>query len=789
MPSDSTLLVILGASQFPHAGLAPNPSFSRSARGFKGYALDPQGLGLPESHILDLFDSDLSHGEMDRAIANFLDAQQAVQDLVVYYCGHGDFLDGKEYFLAIRDTHADNPYFTSYPIKSLAGTLKEHARYLSRYLVLDSCFSGAAFDAFQSGAPSQVVLQQAKEEFEPADTPVIGTVLLCAASRRNAAIAPPEFSQTMFSWALLEVLRSSSAVPETLSMAQVHDRVWPLMQHRFGASAVRPELHNPSQQGGVVGNRPIFPTLVSATPAMAEASGGDELRDSIRDGLKSPSEDSLQCVVVSSERHEEATAFPLREHVRRAFEHYDSEIRTSFGRYKRAYRVAPKSDEEAKSQTLRITVLILKVQDAFENEHTLRRAVEAMCRTDIAVFDITGQEPGIMLLLGIRSVARRGVTISSLGGEHSMGSELDLPFNLQMLNVVFHSAKQQELGRDPLHLIGSKIYTGFDELAALPFYLDLPAYDSVRRLGRDRASYRPLRFNEQVLVLCPFNGEYTKRNWSTYLTKELPSRLKAEAAKLPPDQKRVAASRLVRLLDMDTPRLVAQTLFESIRRTELCIVDWTLLRANVMFELGVRLAVNPLGAVHIIEQGVAARDEYTHARKMIELFDPIPYQCVPGKIKAYNLIMERFTASLDPTRRGIQDLVYRTAAVAFDVRSDPVAMPIVEELESAAELLASEEEERSGISQSLYSDANKEVLAQVQAAAAARRLAAWSFIHCSYSPEMIQNTPDLLERYRKLGALVRSWLTDHPDPYVDNLVKDGLKTVRMGSRTGGTKIS
>lgn len=632
MPSDNTLLVILGASVFQHAELAPNPAFRASAQGFKSYALDSRGLALPDTNILDLFDSELSHVEIDRAIAKLLDAHQTAKDLIVYYCGHGDFLEGKEYFLAIRDTRSDNPYFTSYPIKSLAGTLKEHARYLSRYLVLDSCFSAAAFDAFMSVAPSQVVLQQAREEFEPADTPEIGTALLCAASRRDAALAPRDSSHTMFTWALLEVLRGAGSVHETLSLAQVHDRVWPLMQRRFRASAVRPELHNPNQQGGVVGNRPIFPTLNSATAEAPEAAEGEDLRDAIRQGLESRSEDSIQCVVVMSEQHEDTAAFPLREHVRRAFEHYDSEIRTSFGRYRRVYRGAANSAEEFKPESFRVTLLVLKVQDAFESEDALRRAVEAMCRADIAIFDITGEEPGVMMLLGVRSVARRGVTISSLGGEHFMGAELNLPFNIQMLNVVFHSAKQQE-GRDPLHLIGSKIHTGFDELAALPFYLDLPAYDSVRRLGRDPASYRPLRFNEQVLVLCPFNGDYTKRNWATYLTKELPSRLKAEATKFFPEQTSAAPPRLVRLLDLDTPRLVSQTLFESIRRTEMCIVDWTQLRANVMFELGVRLAVNPLGAVHIIEQVAPTDGACRHAKRMIELFDPIPYQCIPGRQK------------------------------------------------------------------------------------------------------------------------------------------------------------
>jgi hypothetical protein len=763
MPSDSTVLIILGASLYPHGGYEPNPAFRISADGIRDYALNPRGLALPDANILPLFDSPLSHTEMHRAIANFLDGHQTAKNLILYYCGHGHLNTANEYCLAIRDSDKSNPYHTSYPITSLATTLTEHARHLSRYLILDSCFSAAAFDAFRSAAP---------------------TALLCAASRYKPALAPPDSSHTMFTWALLEVLRGDG-VHETLSLSQVCDRIWPLMQRRFGESAVQPELHNPNQEGGVVGNRPIFPTL---DDAVSEAPETEELRDAIRHGLEIPSEDSIQCVVVMSEQHEDAAAFPLREHVRRAFEHYDSEIRTSFGRYRRAYRDTAHTLEEPKPESLRITLLVLRVQDAFQSEDALRRAVEAMCRADIAVFDITGQEAGVMMLLGVRSVVRRGVTISSLGGRHFLGAKLNLPFNIQALNFVFHSTKQEEV-RDPLHLIGSKIHIGFDELAALPFYLDLPAYDSVRRLGRDPSSYRPLRFNEQVLVLCPFNGGYTKRNWAKYLTKELPSRLKAEIAKISSEQKSSTSPRIVRLLDLDTPRLVAQTLFESIRRTEMCIVDWTKLRANVMFELGIRLAVNPLGAVHIIEQGASINGAAPHAKKLMELFDPIPYQCIPGKTKAYDQMIERFAVSLNPSKRGIQDLVYRTAAAAFDVRSDPIAMPIIEELESAAELLASEDQERTGISQALFADINKEVLAQVQAAAAARRLAAWSFIHCSYSTEAIRSTPELLERYRKLGALVRTWLADHPEPYVDNLIKQGLRTVRTTSSTGGTKIS
>jgi hypothetical protein len=45
--------------------------------------------------------------------------------------------------------------------------------------------------------------------------------------------------------------------------------------------------------------------------------------------------------------------------------------------------------------------------------------LRAVCRADIAIFDVTGGgttgiEPGVMLLLGVRAVARRGVSICSV---------------------------------------------------------------------------------------------------------------------------------------------------------------------------------------------------------------------------------------------------------------------------------------------------------------------------------------------------------------------------------------
>src|SRR6516164_7067657 len=52
--------------------------------------------------------------------------------------------------------------------------------------------------------------------------------------------------------------------------------------------------------------------------------------------------------------------------------------------------------------------------------------------------------------------------------------------------------------------------------------------------------------------------------------------------------------RIESIIDQVSPRLVGQRLYEAIRRSDMCIADWTLWRANVLYECGVRLAVTVL---------------------------------------------------------------------------------------------------------------------------------------------------------------------------------------------------
>jgi hypothetical protein len=90
-----------------------------------------------------------------------------------------------------------------------------------------------------------------------------------------------------------------------------------------------------------------------------------------------------------------------------------------------------------------------------------------------------------------------------------------------------------------------------------------------------------------VLVLCSFGKDYTDL-WNS----DIEGIISNEAS----------PKRPARMLDLTSPRLVGQALYEHIRWTDCCVVDWTGWSANVFFEFGVRLACKDIGPICLIEK-------------------------------------------------------------------------------------------------------------------------------------------------------------------------------------------
>jgi hypothetical protein len=258
---DTTLAIVAGASEFPnYQELAGGERFAAAARDFIGYLFATDGFGLDEKNLLNVFDSPDSSGKILNRIKQFLaERQQALadrgggRDLLFYYVGHGGFTANKDYFLAIQETEKGSEW-TTIRITDLANVIKNAPMLLRRYLILDCCFAASAYKEFQS-PPLEAARIQVLDQM-----PTSGTTLLCSSSARTVSLAPEESTHTMFSGALLQVLREG--VPQMkrpLSMAVVGDRVRERIKKLYPADAVRPEVLSPDQREDDLKDFPVFP--------------------------------------------------------------------------------------------------------------------------------------------------------------------------------------------------------------------------------------------------------------------------------------------------------------------------------------------------------------------------------------------------------------------------------------------------------------------------------------------------------------------------------------------------
>jgi len=261
------LAIVLGASKWPQSpNLPPSELFADSARHFANFLTAEEGFNIPSKNLLILFDAEQPPNEIDSSVSKFLIERQSelsvagtpVRDLIIYYVGHGGFTpDDQKYFLAIRTTRKDREGASSIRMSDLARTLKQDAKDLRRYFILDCCFAASAFVELQSTGVTEATRVKTLSEF-----PKKGTALLCASSAHDVALAPRGEQYTMFSGALLEVLRSGDpALDSRFSLEQLGERVREAIKRKYPDNSVRPEVSSPDQREGDVADIPLFPNL------------------------------------------------------------------------------------------------------------------------------------------------------------------------------------------------------------------------------------------------------------------------------------------------------------------------------------------------------------------------------------------------------------------------------------------------------------------------------------------------------------------------------------------------
>jgi TPR repeat protein len=200
--------VLIGVSEFADQNLPDLPSVRNNLTALATVLTSQWSIGLARERcevVLNPPDVASVGARLDAA------AQQAEDLLLVYYAGHG-LLDSRgELYLSLPGTRSDNPQWAGLGCNRIREVIADSAAD-NRVLILDCCFSGRAVEAMAD--PQSVVSGQIE---------ISGTYTLASTSSNMPAHAPEGAHHTVFTGALLDVLRGG--VPdaqELLSLGAIY---------------------------------------------------------------------------------------------------------------------------------------------------------------------------------------------------------------------------------------------------------------------------------------------------------------------------------------------------------------------------------------------------------------------------------------------------------------------------------------------------------------------------------------------------------------------------------------
>lgn len=286
---NSTLLLILGAKDFPRSDLSSSEAFFNAAASISTYFLSDAGFQMPLENFFTFFDSSYDPSTLDDQITTSIQrrmlqlkaAGTPAEDLVVYYVGHGSFDEHHKYYLALKSTRKENQSISSLRVNSMMITLNNIGRDLRKYIIIDACFAAEAA-AYTQSRIDEAVGRQLRL------LPQRGVAFLCSSSKHVASKYHDDESNTFFTEALTEVLWDGSAnYPPMLSLENIKTLVERRLANANGRF-IRPEIYAPVQpEGDVAREIALFP---NGPRRAARAAIEDELsaraksrRDYLRD--------------------------------------------------------------------------------------------------------------------------------------------------------------------------------------------------------------------------------------------------------------------------------------------------------------------------------------------------------------------------------------------------------------------------------------------------------------------------------------------------------------------------
>jgi hypothetical protein len=360
-----------------------------------------------------------------------------------------------------------------------------------------------------------------------------------------------------------------------------------------------------------------------------------------------------------------------------------------------------------------------------------------------------------MLLLGIRAAVRRGLSIvtqqfpAKLGEPEASDATFALadalPYLIRDVHVI--GWRKEDLFSARLR---KSIQEGAAKLERLgTLYSDLGVYDAVRDIGTYAEDFGELPSEESVLLLAPFDEDFRNKN-AAWL------RTRFDAIK---------TGRLRYIVETPTPELNTAKLYAGLRRAVMCVADWTNCRANVFFEVGVRVAINKRPVISIISANQMARHEPKRAelRNLFKLLRPRIYS--PGKgvdaDRSFQEFLKQCRDALEQQEFLRKAWPYAPAGVAPDFISRQVSacigsaheywsIPVWEELAHAADAIVGPDPTADPVPPALFGA--KE---QMSVAALDRLIAAWYFMERRFQiAGRFDKGDPIHNRWRALGQKI-----------------------------------
>jgi hypothetical protein len=662
---------------------------------------------------------------------------------LIYFSGHGILADSVDWIIPAGTRRKDAAASPNQRVSTdLSKTVADSNTGLV-LLVIDACRDPADVPATKGGAewgdPGRIA--------RPGEHRFIR--LFGCAANEVCQVVPPANSEpasSLFTRSLAECISRGDAVSLEELLPKVEQRCASLLAEN--------------------------PALQAQTPRLSygELSGEKRgvLKSALFDLIRTPAlttvwpvfdPDKLHCLVVLSEYEKEKSPdWGLEELVRDAVagETGDRIWSAFFAVASNLRLVSSRRSPPATFESSAVQIGVFSVLDAFASGQALDTAVRAIAEADLVVFDVTGFEPAVMLLVGVRSTCRRWLTVCSHGAGWKEGQPLELPFNLQDLNINSHTPRESLVGSDPVvERFVNRVETGFIEASKQPYYLDLPAYDALRQLGSHYAASSTIDPSERILVLCAY-ADRLFSNWQF-----ISSRLKQALW-----QRKKYKPAIERIIDYGTPQLIRQSVYEQIRRTAACVVDWSEFSASVFLELGARLAVSEWGAIQVIDDrylpGGERASKLAQVDRMRRLLGPMPYKYRAESSSAFEQIVD-VLLERNPSLDGEADYNGIHRSLLAIIGTAQAAQPsVVEELKRRADSLHHPQQGRVGAPQILF-HGSRLAKQDSERAALERRIAAWLYLEHRVGFAKLKDDEESLKAYRELGRSAIDALYDLGD--------------------------